>query len=246
MNLRRLGGNLPMNRKNYRRSKIGLLASVLFVLLTLAPLSRLEASTAMCSFNAPNFYSNGYYLPQTIGDIFTPTTNITVTSLGAFDYQDNGLGEAHEVSIFDKSGALLASTYVPAGTAGPLEDHFRYASIAPLELTAGQTYTLAELFLTSVDVVGYTNPGKLSPAAAISLPGFSARYALWIDEMGFPTQTVLASAAFYIGPNFQYTITDSPSIGAQTPSAAPLPPSLLLLGSGLVGLGLLGRRRKKS
>jgi hypothetical protein len=236
-----------MNRKNYRRSKIGLLASVLFVLLTLAPLSRLEASTAMYSFNSPNFFGNGYYLPQTLGDVFTPSTDITVSSLGVFDYQDNGLGETHAVGIFDKSGALLASTSVSAGTASPLDDHFRYADIAPLKLTAGQTYTIAALYLTLSDVIGYANIGGISANPDIGLPGFSARYALTgATDLYFPTDTVLASAPFYIGPNFLYTITNSPSIGAQTPSAAPLPPSLLLLGSGLVGLGLPGRRRKRS
>jgi hypothetical protein len=238
---------LKMIDGHQRNSKIGFLAAVLLVLLALCPWSQVEASTAMYSYTSPNFFGNGYYLPQTLGDVFTPSSDITVTNLGVFDYQDNGLGETHAVGIFDKSGALLASTSVSAGTANPLDDHFRYAAIAPLKLTAGQTYTIAALYLTLSDVIGYANIGGISANPDIGLPGFSARYALTgATDLYFPTDTVLASAPFYIGPNFLYTITNSPSIGAQTPSAAPLPPSLLLLGSGLVGLGLLGRRRKRS
>ena len=90
----------------------------------------------MYSYNSPRFFGNSYYLPQTLGDVFTPSTDITVSSLGVFDYRDNGLGEAHMVGIFDNSGALLASTLVSAGTANPLEDHFRYAAITPLKLSA--------------------------------------------------------------------------------------------------------------
>ena len=120
--------------------KSGVIAKVILALLVLCPWSPAAASTAMYTFDTPNFYGNNYYLPQTLGDIFTPAENITVTSLGLFDYQDNGLGEAHEVGIFNQSGTLLASGLVSAGTVNPLADHFRYAAIAPLALTAGQTY----------------------------------------------------------------------------------------------------------
>jgi hypothetical protein len=167
---------------------------MLLVLLALCPWSQVEAATAMYSFNSPNFFGNGYYLPQTLGDVFTPASDMTLNSLGVFDYQDNGLGETHAVGIFDKSGALLASTSVSAGTASPLDDHFRYASIAPLKLTAGQTYTIAALYLTLSDVIGYANIGGILASSDISLPSFSARYALTgATDLYFPTGTVLAS-----------------------------------------------------
>jgi hypothetical protein len=205
----------------------------------------------MYSFNSPNFFGNGYYLPQTLGDVFTPSSDITVSSLGVFDYQDNGLGKTHAVGIFDKSGALLASTSVSAGTASPLDDHFRYAAIAPLKLTAGQTYTIAALYLTLSDVIGYADIKGISASPDIGLPSFSARYALTgATDLYFPTDTVLASAPFYIGPNFLYTVDPPPPLagvpllsanflasqgGIPATDNAPISGAIWLLGSGLLG-----------
>jgi hypothetical protein len=211
--------------------KIGVIAKVILTLLVLCPWSPAAASTAMYTFNTPNFYGNNYYLPQTLGDIFIPAENITVTSLGLFDYQDNGLGEAHAVGIFDQSGTLLAAALVSAGTTSPLVDHFRYAAIAPLALTAGQTYIVAALYHTSSDVMGYTSTGKLTAGSGIDFSGFAARYATGSAIMSFPTGTILASAPFYIGPNFEFTVDPPPAgvsvalfnAGAADPSASPSP-----------------------
>jgi hypothetical protein len=245
-------------------SKIRLVAKVLFVLLVLGPWSPGEASTAMYSFDSPNFYGHGYYLPQTLGNVFTPTTNIAITSLGFFDYRDDGLGEIHQVGIFDNSGTLLASAFIPSGKEGNLVDHFRYADITPITLTAGQTYTVAALLLSSADVIGYADIGKIATDSAVSLPNFSARYVLpGVNEMMYPTDTVLASAPFYIGPNFQFIVDqalvdpaapqdtfrtfagDIPFSSGDAPisnSTVPLPGAIWLLSSGLLGLiGLRGR-----
>jgi Domain of unknown function (DUF4082) len=225
--------------------KIGVIAKVILALLVMCPWSPAAASTAMYTFNTPNFYGNNYYLPQTLGDIFTPAENITVTSLGLFDYQDNGLGEAHEVGIFNQSGALLASALVSAGTVSPLVGHFRYAAIAPLALTAGQTYIVAALYHTASDVMGYANIGKVAGDPFIGLDGFAARYAIGSTTMSFPTGTILASAPFYIGPNFEFTVDPPPNsvsvalfgAGAADSPNVPIPGSVWLLGSGLAGLG---------
>ncbi len=236
--------------------KIGVTAKVILALLVMCPWSPAAASTAMYTFNTPNFYGNDYYLPQTLGDIFTPAANITVTSLGLFDYQDNGLGEAHEVGIFNQSGTLLASALVSAGTVSPLVDHFRYAAIAPLALTAGQTYIVAALYQTSSDVMGYANTGKVAGDPTIGLAGFAARYAIGSTAMSFPTGTILASAPFYIGPNFEFTVDPPPAsisvalfsagaaaAGVADPPNVPIPGTVWLLGSGLAGLGWWRRKR---
>ena len=231
--------------------KSGVIAKVILTLLVLCPWSPAAASTAMYTFDTPDFYGNNYYLPQTLGDIFTPAENITVTSLGLFDYQDNGLGEAHEVGIFNQAGALLASGLVSAGTVNPLADHFRYAAIAPLALTAGQTYIVAALYHTKSDVMGYASIGKIAADPAIGLAGFAARYAIGSTTLSFPTGSILASTPFYIGPNFEFTVDPPPasfsvalfSAGIEDPPSVPIPGTVWLLGSGLAGLGLWRRQR---
>jgi hypothetical protein len=211
--------------------KVFWVLAVLSLVLAFYGVSRVEADTASFSLITANFYGNGYSVPQSFGYVFTPTTNIEVTSLGFFDYSGTGLGESHEVGIFNSSGTLLTSTTIPAGTGGTLEDRFRYIGITPLELYAGQTYTAAALLTTATDdIVGYANVSGISVNPAISLPSFPARYIFTSTAvLTLPTQTALASADMYIGPNFQLV---------------PLPPSVWLLGSGLLGLAGLRRLRK--
>jgi len=73
-----------------------------------------------------------------IGHTFTVSGGgITVFQLGVFDYQGNGLAAAHDVTLFTNQTAL-ASVNVPAGTAAPLGNGFRFAPLAtPLTLPAG-------------------------------------------------------------------------------------------------------------
>jgi hypothetical protein len=226
-----------MSQKNLFKLGSWCFSMVLLALLSLGQISQVEASAAY-SFDSANFYGNGYYLPQTIGDVFTPTKNITVSSLGAFDYQQDGLREAHTVGIFNSSGTLLASAIISAGTSDSLVGAFRYASITPLTLFSGQTYTIAESLSSNADVIGYASTGKLSVDPDINFLPFSARYSIGMTGLQFPTGTSLASAEFYIGPNFD---PDSDQIPDTPISGVPIPGAIWLLGSGLVGLA--GRRR---
>ena len=84
-----------------------------------------------------------------IGFVFTPTKDVTVTSLGYYDDLGDGFKTEHQVGIYfgdgmAGAGPLLALTTLAAGTSGVLgANDFRYQSIAPLLLKAGQTYTIA-------------------------------------------------------------------------------------------------------
>ena len=104
-----------------------------------------------------------------------PDLTTQVTSLGYYDFQANGLAEAHPVGIFSSTGTLLASATVPAGTAGTLLESFRYVPISALTLPAG-TYTIGGFTSSTLDVIAIaattinTIPGVtyLGSRAAIS------------------------------------------------------------------------------
>jgi hypothetical protein len=209
--------------------KVFLVLAALSLALAFSGVSRVEASTASFSVITLSFTGNSYTVPQSFGYVFTPNTHIDVTSLGFFDYYGTGLVESHEVGIFNSSGTLLASATIPAGTIAPLEDRFRYIGITPLGLSAGQTYTAAAYVTSTLDTVGYTTVSGVSVNPDISLPSFAARY-IFASGLQLPTQTSGASSTMYVGPNFQLV---------------PLPPSVWLLGSGLLGLAV-GRRFRKS
>lgn len=71
---------------------------------------------------------------------------IEVSGLGYFDFGGNGLAHSHQVGIWQTDQTLVGSAIVPAGTAAPLTDFFRYVSPAsPFNLSSGSTYVIGAL-----------------------------------------------------------------------------------------------------
>jgi len=94
----------------------------------------------------------------TVGWEFVPQTDIWVAELGFFDLGQDGLNTSHEVGIWDESEQLLVGATLAPGTAAPLVGEYRYASVTPVLLEAGQTF-----------VIGATVPVSLrDPPAFIS------------------------------------------------------------------------------
>ena len=86
---------------------------------------------------------------------FTVGSNpISVSAIGFWDENGDGLDATHDVGIYRQSDRVnLVTAIVPSGVAAPLEDQFRYVSIAPTILDAGESY----------QVVGYRARGTLDP-----------------------------------------------------------------------------------
>lgn len=79
-----------------------------------------------------------------IGHTFTVSgSGITIYSLGVYDYQGNGLNASHTVALFSGSGSSSQPVpggvvTVPAGTAAPLKDGYRFVALStPVPLAAG-------------------------------------------------------------------------------------------------------------
>lgn len=176
----------------------------------------------------------GYTLPQSFGDVFTANENMTVTAVGFYDYTHSGLLDSHDVGIFNSSGTLLEDASVPSGTAGTLIGDFRYANLGtPLNLSAGDTYTLAGLVLTDDDNAGYTSPGGVNVDPAISISSDPAVYVFaGGPTVAFPMFSGV-SATFYVGPNFEFQ--------AQTSSSTPDNASWAVV---LIAAGFLGSARR--
>ena len=204
---------------------------ILYPLLFAVSLN-VHGSTASFNILSANFYGNSYFLPQSAGYVFTPLSDVVVSSLGFYDYQGDGLGESHPVGIFNNTGNLLTSAVVFSGTENPLENGFRYTDIAPLTLSAGQSYTVATLFQTNADVIGYADVSDTLVNPFITLGSVPARYILQTGtELQFPTETALLVTEMFYGPNFKL-------------KAVPLPGAVIMFGSAIAGLSFLGLVRK--
>jgi len=176
-----------------------------------------------------------------LGFTFTADTNFNVTSLGYYDDLGDGFLTAHDVGIFQGDGAsgpgpLLASTTLAAGTSGTLgPNDFRYQAIAPLTLTAGQTYTIAGLSpnIGVNDAWVYGGPSEVTGFSVnpdITIPLDAARF------IYSPPGGVLTDPSDHFS-DYQFY-----AVNFNGPTSIPEPAAVALL---LVGIGGLAAAKRK-
>lgn len=145
-------------------------------------------------------------LNVTDGWEFHAQTPLTVTSLGVFDYGQDGLGSAIPVGLWDEDGDLLAMVTVPVGTVAKERDGFRYVSIDAVTLNAGRRYVIAAGYRPKAGegVVGGSTSTKFFSDGSIRWTG--RRRTTNESELTFPPAPLeqekggLNSGGF--GPNF--------------------------------------------
>lgn len=175
--------------------------------------------------NTANDFSNN---PWSLGFLFTVNSAINVTQLGFYDAGDNGLTEQHQVGIYSLGGTLLTSTTV--SNSDPLDSHFRYNSIAPLSLAAGQQYVIAAT--TGSELYTY-DPTALATPSEITYVG--SRF-LQSSTLVFPDG--FNDEKGYFGPNFKFE---------NGGGAVPEPSALISAATAsLIGLGVVRRRRRSA
>lgn len=137
---------------------------------------------------------------STIGVEFTPTENISVTHLGVFSGGSDGpdLQTSHAVGLWNVTNPSTPLVTITVDNSAFLQHGFRFASITPVVLTAGQTYVLAAYYTLSGDKqffnanwpTSFINPYPLVamsvvPRAAFGSPGlaFPSPVTQWTNEL---------------------------------------------------------------
>jgi len=213
-----------------------------FLLVGLA--GSVHASPAIGFSNDPNTWSVGSN-NWGLGFTFTPTTDITVTELGVYDYGQDGFmyhdhdGDGQEgtpyvntrnVAMYSSAGDRLA--FATVASEDPLGGFFRYRGIEePLKLAAEATYFVAAIngweafaydpedFLVSSEIM-FLSAGHVDPPA-------------WGPILTENISVLLDDTVEYgnFGGNFQYEVTN-----------IPLPSTVILLASAIFGVAAVRKR----
>ena len=155
----------------------------------------------------------------TYGFDFTPVQDITVDSLGYYDWGQDGLTASHKVGIWTTSGILLESTTVTTANStlsGPVfhGGQFRFTPIAGLNLDAGTTYRFgastgspaADLWISAG--IGVSHSPSLA-TVELNPPGGSGGYYIE-SEFTLPTNRADGWGGVYHNGSLTASVTAIP------------------------------------
>ncbi|MCK5132199.1 MAG: DUF4082 domain-containing protein [Candidatus Sabulitectum sp.] len=176
----------------------------MIIVLVCAPFAFGQAITG---FSGGNEYDSYYGDPagDVIGWRFTVADDILITDLGVWNEdKTGGIESPHEVGIWDASKALITS--VTVDNTGTVVGDWIYASITPVVIATGETYTIGAIYFASDD--DWYISGASSVTSDPDVTWLNSVYPLG-GNLGFvfPENDSSPSSGGRFGPNFILTET---------------------------------------
>lgn len=157
---------------------------------------------------------------------------LSVTQLGVWDQNTDGLNRPNSIGLWDDAGSLLGSVVIPMGQVAPLDGKFRYHPLSlPVILSPNTVYVLGA-FAPDGGEYRAQNDGFRPPTFSAGAVLVGSRRNNIQFTFSFPTANESYPGQSIMGPNLQYDVVPVPE-----PSAA-----LLAACAGLI----LAVRRGKS
>jgi hypothetical protein len=186
------------------------------------------AASAVCRAQAIGAYVGTPTLRNDGNQVVGVTLNsygVTISSLGFFDYGDDGLSGSYQVGLWDSSQNLLDSVTITSSS--PLYNGFRYEPITPVTIgsfATPQAFTIGAYLPNATSDIWYSNVFVI---LATGLTGAGAgQYTSPAASLVFPVTP--DSPAYYV-------------VNANGP--VPEPASIAILA--VAAIPFMGRRRRK-
>lgn len=173
------------------------------ILICILGLTAVASGQAVTGFSGGSQYGSYYGDPpgDVVGYRFTVSAPLEVSDLGIWNADSTGLNAAHQVGIWDASQVLVASA--SPGPGGTVVGQWTYASITPVTLSPGQTYTIGGLY-TATDGDSYIS-GATSMTTAPEVTWVQSTYPASAG-LGFAYPASNSTSAGRFGPNFLFTV----------------------------------------
>ncbi len=216
------------------RQRTMLYTPVLFAVVMIASthnVSGAEISAVQTSNGSPAKWAGGFATlntSATVGWSFQiQGSDLNVDALGIFANAGSALADSHQIGLWTSAGVLVAEATIPSDTASTLVGDYRFVSITPVTLTAGDDYVIGAFYpaKASVDTPqeyviansGQTYSGVTFLNSLQSPLGPSGSFE-------FPTVNSGVNQGTF-GPNFEFSEADA---------TVPEPATAVLLGSALL------------
>jgi hypothetical protein len=205
------------------------------LLIVLLVSTQANANQLATDFSSAGSYGGSVW---NLGFEFQVNTTVTAVALGNVDsvyLSGSGFPQPQQVGLWTSGGVLLASTYVDDSDT-LVNGHWRFSSIAPVTLLAGQTYVVGAQGGAAYTGAGLTNGLTVDPDITY-IEDLYSDVGTSNNPLVFPSATenqTIASGGGWYGANIEFGT-----------SPVPEPASLTLFAVG--GLSLMGcafRRRR--
>ena len=180
-----------------------------------------------------------------VGLEFTVSTSLTVSELGIFDANQDGIAAPDATPLTAQlweNGSVLASAVFSVSSQGTLDagSKYRFKSIAPVVLTSGNTYVLAGYGWSASDQEHNSNIGGLPDTFN---GGGVATYinSRWTPNGSDPAGTFLSQSFAPGSPNF----FSAANLTYDSTAAVPEPTTMFLMAGGFAALAGFRIRSKK-
>jgi len=186
-----------------RNTSRSLIAAFIAALIALCP-GQTRADTIALSFapGGPNFITGAG--TDTLGWAFSLSAPIFLTQLGFWDNGNDGLIQAHKVTIWDSTGTVIeAQATVPNGMAATLTNGFRYVTLGSSVMLPAGNYVIGAFYNAFGDEAA-SQASAIGTSSPVTYLGSRA-----IAGDAFPPSDAFNLSNSYFGPNFQFTSTRS-------------------------------------